>query len=888
MGFHKAAAATKPTALGSMLQSSTYGMTIPMVFGRVLSPVLSIWAAHLRSGGSDKKKKTLFKKSPPTYVENIDFILGHNPIFNVLQIWRNQSDNFPLNFTTYTHNAGLAQTTITIPDADFFAVIGVTFNCELSGTFDDYGAAGSVVYDDAAQEFPMWNCALHGSEITDPNHMRLYPYVYSWRPSDGPTILLPFGTPAGTGRTGFTPTSSITIYYAQLSSLIGNVSPLSKLMLEFESSLGNNASIYTPAPSQQITYPQYAGVGSTSLDLGSAGTIPQLRAELLGSHFFFPSGDAEFADIIEEVFRSGMVQGGEGLSYIQHGCNCNGLPGPVQKDFYSQTIHSVAYMNFYQPNRTGAILLAAGTVYGGGLLMPIADTAGNTWTRFFDAFAGLGNAAATAAYVNGCLASDPINQVTIDGSPGENPAGIILELDPSLDTVDATAGTSGSSGTPTLSITTTGPAYIVAFLLMNIGNSELYETPQHWEDLSPFHGPMVNDNFNSYNQAFGRWVNAAGTYTITIEGTTGSWNVAMIAVSQSSPANYPKALGTIVDIPTMNEVRLQCRAGGLIGSLTMDQQRSASDWLKDLYMAANAAPVWSGFRLKSIPWSEVSAFGNGAVYTAPTADGPLADLKENDLIVDGEKSIVTVDRVSQLDADNIFQIQHLDRDNQYSPSTSSQPESGAIALYGPRKHQPDVLNMIVSPAVARKLLAIQVRRTVYLRNTYKFTMRAPLLQLEAMDLITITDSKLGIDALPVRLTKIVETDAYELECEAEPFVYGANAPNDLPVTTADPYAPDLGVVPGPINVPIIMEPPGRMCLSGKAELWTIVSDTDANYGGSIVYVSADGGSSYTESGITFGNATMGDVTSDWPLDADPDTTNPLSVDLSESSGELNS
>jgi hypothetical protein len=75
----KAQAAAKPTALGSLLQASTYGATIPVIYGLTLSPLLAIWAANLRQGGSVKKFKQL-KKGITACVENIGFLLGHNTI----------------------------------------------------------------------------------------------------------------------------------------------------------------------------------------------------------------------------------------------------------------------------------------------------------------------------------------------------------------------------------------------------------------------------------------------------------------------------------------------------------------------------------------------------------------------------------------------------------------------------------------------------------------------------------------------------------------------------------------------------------------------------------------------------------------------------------------
>ncbi len=252
--------------------------------------------------------------------------------------------------------------------------------------------------------------------------------------------------------------------------------------------------------------------------------------------------------------------------------------------------------------------------------------------------------------------------------------------------------------------------------------------------------------------------------------------MALLAFKCSEPPSYPKPLGDILDGPSLLLSREQCRANGLMGSLIMDSQQGASDWLKDLYMAMNAAPVWSGFTLKSIPYSEVSAVGNGAIYIAPTASGPVANLTEDDLIGDAGSPLVSVERKAQVDIPNLLQLQTPNRASEYNTVVTSQPESASIALFGQRKADPQTLNCVQDVAVARMILSIMVRRQNYVRNTYKFKLKAKWKLLEPMDLVTINDSLIGVANLPVRLTSVAEDDQYNLDCEAEPFFYGVNAP----------------------------------------------------------------------------------------------------------------
>lgn len=827
------------------------------------------------------------KKSPPTYVENVDFLVGSNPIQHIMQIWRNQTDNFPLNFTRVKLAVGGAGSTVTVSDPYFYFVIGVTAEVVMSASFNDYGGPGPISFTSVTQEYPMWNAALHGPDLIDPNALRItgktsvsgssrWPAFYQWRKGDGPNIAFPMG--GMKNAVNFSPTGFVYIYYAQLSAAIGHESPLSRLFLEFEEQLGNDPFVYAPAPSQQITYPQYAGVGSTAIDLGTAGVLPSLRPEVLGSYSYFPSGDAEFADMIEDIIKSGAIQTGLAFGQIQRGCNCNDLPGVIQKAYNNIAAVGITSLLYQQQNNPGSILLAAAFLNTGA--PAIADIAGNSWIPIFSASGG------GFWYVNGCVAAAAAtNFVSMTPSPNIN--GVILEMDPGFSALDGSP-TSNSGSTPFASgsITTSGPAYIVAICA---GTFDSEAISKHWTDL-------IGVDPNANLLVLGRYVAGPGTYTVQFNTHSGSpWQIGMIALKAPQPVGYPKTLGDIIDFDTMFNARLQGRAGGLYGSLSMDSQKNASDWLKDIYMAFNTAPLWSGFKLKSIARSEASLLGQANIFVSPTASGPVATLTESDLIGDASTPLITVKRKAQVDANNVIQLQYLDRTNRYNPATASQPESGSIALYGPRKDAPIVLNMINDSKIARKVLAIQVRRNIYLRNTYQFKAQAKWLGLEAMDLVLINESKIGISNLAVRLTKVVENDNLELECEAEPFIYGVHSPDTLAATLPQPFLPNFNAEVASINTPIFLEPVPKLLSSSSQgttsspqQLWIVVSCSDPNFGGAVVLISTDGGSSYNALGQTAGNAVTGLSTADWPIANDPDTTNDLLLDLSESLGTLSS
>lgn len=960
----KTPASSRPTALGTLLQAATYGLAIPTIFGTTQTSLLPIWAANFRQGSCrGKKKKLLKKKSPPTYIENIDFLIGSNPIEGILQIWEN-GKKLPLNFTKEDFTL-IGQTSLTITDPYFYFLIAVTADVQNIGLFNDYGspsygaigadsedspgsgyavndtfivnggstlAAGHVTsigaggavtgmaidlpgagysisahnpttatsgsgsgmtvqitavgtpYNDSS-EYPLWNAAQHGPDLIDAGFSKFYPWLYKWAPADGSTLYLPFvetflsptwGLPGGLG--------TLHAYYAQLSTIIKRQTPSVRACLTFEPVLGDGPEYAgdfdgtsTPLATQQILYPPYAGVGSPDIDLGSAAAIPSIQLETVGSHKrWHPRGDADFADMIEDTVKSGMLQVGAQLGLIQRGVNLNELPGAVDKiqytNFEAVTIVSRA---FQRPFKQGQMLVCFGRA-DNSVTPTITDDAGNAWTTvsswqdggLFYAIAA-SDQAANADNVNLDLA-------------GYHSRYFAFAMDPASDTINGSASASGTGGgTASCSITVTEPCYIIATIDAP-NHTGAFAPPKHWTNLFP---SMDTD----VCMVAYRIVGQPGTYTFAVPVNVGNWNIAMLAISQSQPAPYPKTLGNILDRETLDVVRAQCQAAGLIGSVNMNSQKPAGDWTKEFYECANAAPVWSGFKLKSIARSEVSAVGNGRVYIAPTASGPVATLTEDDLIGDSSKPLIVVERKAQVDSYNILQAQFFDRGADYNPSTASEPLNGAIALFGPRKESPADFPEIQDPAVARMILSIQANRYNLLRNRYKFTAMAKWAALEAMDLILINDSKIGISNLPVRLTKVQENDQYELECEAEPFVYGANSPTALPVTTAAPYSPGDGGDPGSVNAPIIFESVPRLNgQQNQAEIWLVVSAASPNYGGCSVLISTDGGASYVSppNGAIQGSAVTGVTVGDWPAANDPDTAEDLSVDLTESLGEL--
>lgn len=94
---------------------------------------------------------------------------------------------------------------------------------------------------------------------------------------------------------------------------------------------------------------------------------------------------------------------------------------------------------------------------------------------------------------------------------------------------------------------------------------------------------------------------------------------------------------------------------------------------------------------------------------------------------------------------------------------------------------------------------------------------------------------------------------------------------------------DALVDPGNSNPPIIFEPPSGLS-GGDLEVWIIASG-GADWGGCQVWVSTDG-NTYALAGTIYRGGRQGTLTAALASHADPDTADTLSVDLSESQGQL--
>jgi hypothetical protein len=272
---------------------------------------------------------------------------------------------------------------------------------------------------------------------------------------------------------------------------------------------------------------------------------------------------------------------------------------------------------------------------------------------------------------------------------------------------------------------------------------------------------------------------------------------------------------------------------------------------------------------------------------------PIYNLTDDDFKADGNEDPLQVTRSDPYEAYNVWRLEIAERINAYNLTTVESRDQNAIELYGMRIASTVTAHEICDPNVALISGQLMVQRAVYIRNSYKFRLSWEYCLLDPMDLVTVTDSILGLSDAPIRITDIEEDENGFLQVTAEEFPLGA-ATATLYATQAVSNNPiNRNVAPDPVNPPVIFEPPSAL-VGSTAQVWIAASGgsggvADPNWGGAFVWLSLDG-SSYTQIGTVVTPSRQGVLTASLPVfsGTNPDTADTLAVNMAQSGGVLTS
>ena len=272
---------------------------------------------------------------------------------------------------------------------------------------------------------------------------------------------------------------------------------------------------------------------------------------------------------------------------------------------------------------------------------------------------------------------------------------------------------------------------------------------------------------------------------------------------------------------------------------------------------------------------------------------PLYDLTDDDIVGENGEDPIKVTRSDPFQAYNVWRLEIAERDNAYALVPIEVRDQDAIERYGLRVATSVSAHEICDENVAMIAGQLMLQRALYIRNTYKFKLAWEFCLLDPMDMVALNDANLGFSDYAVRIIEIEEDENGLLSVTAEEFTPRRRHRAALP----DPGRHDLSgqsqhrCLAGQSAAHFRAAAGARRCepasLGGGERRHGGIADP--NWGGCNVFLSLDG-TSYSQIGTVSAPARQGVTQRALAAftGANPDTTDTLAVDLTESGGTLDS
>lgn len=321
-------------------------------------------------------------------------------------------------------------------------------------------------------------------------------------------------------------------------------------------------------------------------------------------------------------------------------------------------------------------------------------------------------------------------------------------------------------------------------------------------------------------------------------------------------ASVPDAPCDLVLEDWIESERVGLGQAGVLGSLTsysqyavaagiwispyLQEQQPAADRLQMLERISNSALVEVDGLIHMVPLAgeDVSITVGASTYSWTANPVPQYELDPDHLLPRGkDEPLVSIKRTSGADAYNVVEVEFRARPQDYAPQVARKVDQASIDVYGEKPAPKLVCEWIADPAVADRVAQFELNRHLSKRNTYRFELPWNFATLVPTAIVTLTVPDQDLDQVPVRITRIEETETGYV-CEAEDYIgtLGAQPVHVLPVISS--FRHDYAAAPGATNVHAVFEAP-KAIVDGL-EVWLALSGSVPAWGGCHIWVSADG------------------------------------------------
>ena len=353
-------------------------------------------------------------------------------------------------------------------------------------------------------------------------------------------------------------------------------------------------------------------------------------------------------------------------------------------------------------------------------------------------------------------------------------------------------------------------------------------------------------------------------------------------------AGFPSAsLDTASLMNSPNSYANYTQAQNIGFSVLLSQQAPARETLANWLAVTNTAVFWSEGKLKFKPFGDVALSYGGIDYVPDNI--VEYNLGDSDFIVSGDEDPIIISRPDSLDCYNTYQLKVLDKNNEYNYAVVESQDLASVYSIGIRLAPAVEASFISTPEIGRLCVELMKNRGLYVRNHFTFKLAWEYVLLEPMDIVTLTQSDMGLNQLPVRILSITEDADGILEFEAEEYLQAVQYAYDYNTQVSEATQSSGYTPPTDTFTPVIFEPPYSLIKNVGAQVWVAAGGAAGTWGGCQVWVSIDGENTYSYVGSITGGSPIGVLTATLPtyVGANPDDTNTLSVNLT-TSGSLQS
>ena len=311
----------------------------------------------------------------------------------------------------------------------------------------------------------------------------------------------------------------------------------------------------------------------------------------------------------------------------------------------------------------------------------------------------------------------------------------------------------------------------------------------------------------------------------------------------------------------IDNYRAYCKAANLLISTPSDatEARAARDIINEIASLTNAYIFWSNDTFKIVP-REDRAIGDWKPNNKV-----MYDLTPDDFLAQSDGSCVSYSRKDSSELYNRFSVEFLNRENAYAKESVSYEDTADIAVNGVKQANTISANYIYTKTRAVILAEAAARRNKYERNKYTFKLGWAFCRLEVGDMVTLTDTNMGLDRVLVMIDSLTESATGELT-----FTAIGRPPMEVGETEFDvhenerPYI-NFNFEPGFIAPPVIFQPDPSLMYSDN-ELWIAAKGQSKYWGGCNIWVS-NNDNGYRLLGQVTSSAQYGELASDIAKDA---------------------